>query len=74
MPPAPLLIAHRGMPRRERENTLPSFRAALHAGADAIELDVHATPDGVVKFEHKSKTRLKVSVYPEAASDTTTAA
>ena len=30
---SPLRIAHRGMPRRERENTLPSFAAALAAGA-----------------------------------------
>lgn len=49
---APLRIAHRGMPRRERENTLPSFAAALAAGADGIELDVHATADGVVVVHH----------------------
>ncbi|HTK48086.1 MAG TPA: glycerophosphodiester phosphodiesterase [Gemmatimonadaceae bacterium] len=56
MPPRPILIAHRGMPRRERENTLPSFRAALAAGADAIELDVHATSDGVVVVHHDPST------------------
>ena len=44
------------MPRRERENTLPSFRAALAAGADAIELDVHATSDGVVVVHHDPAT------------------
>ena len=48
----PLRIAHRGMPRRARENTLPSFAAALAAGADGIELDVHATADGVVVVHH----------------------
>lgn len=48
----PLRIAHRGMPRRIRENTLPSFAAALSAGADGIELDVHATADGVVVVHH----------------------
>lgn len=48
----PLRIAHRGMPRRVRENTLPSFEAALAAGADGIELDVHATVDGVVVVHH----------------------
>ena len=48
----PLRIAHRGMPRRVRENTLPSFTAALLAGADGIELDVHATADGVVVVHH----------------------
>src|ERR1044071_5156380 len=52
MPVRPLRIAHRGMPRRVRENTLPSFEAALAAGADGIELDVHATADGVVVVHH----------------------
>jgi glycerophosphoryl diester phosphodiesterase len=40
------------MPRRIRENTLSSFEAALSAGADGIELDVHATADGVVVVHH----------------------
>ena len=40
------------MPRRVRENTLASFAAALDAGADGIELDVHATSDGVVVVHH----------------------
>jgi glycerophosphoryl diester phosphodiesterase len=40
------------MPRRARENTLASFALALAAGADGIELDVHATSDGVVVVNH----------------------
>jgi glycerophosphoryl diester phosphodiesterase len=48
----PLRIAHRGMPRLAPENTLPSFALALEAGADGIELDVHATKDGVVVVHH----------------------
>jgi glycerophosphoryl diester phosphodiesterase len=40
------------MPRRARENTLPSFAAALAAGADGIELDVHCTADHVVVVHH----------------------
>jgi glycerophosphoryl diester phosphodiesterase len=52
MPALPLRIAHRGMPRLARENTLPSFALALEAGADGIELDVHATRDGVVVVHH----------------------
>lgn len=52
MPPLPLRIAHRGLPRLARENTLPSFALALEAGADGIELDVHATHDGVVVVHH----------------------
>jgi len=46
------IIAHRGAPRAYTENTLPSFRCALEGGADAIELDVHATADGVVVVHH----------------------
>ena len=57
MPDRPLRIAHRGMPRRLRENTLPSFAAALAAGADGIELDVHATSDGVVVVHHDAVSR-----------------
>lgn len=52
MPHHPLHIAHRGMPRLARENTLPSFALALEAGADGLELDVHATRDGVVVVHH----------------------
>jgi glycerophosphoryl diester phosphodiesterase len=58
----PLRIAHRGMPRRERENTLPSFAAALSAGADGIELDVHATADGVVVVHHDAQAVGGVSI------------
>lgn len=51
--PAPLeIIAHRGAPRAYTENTLPSFRCAIDGGADAIELDVHTTLDGVVVVHH----------------------
>jgi glycerophosphoryl diester phosphodiesterase len=48
----PALIAHRGAPREHPENTLPSFARALELGADGIELDVHATSDGVVVVHH----------------------
>lgn len=48
----PLRIAHRGLPRLARENTLSSFALALEAGADGIELDVHATSDGAVVVHH----------------------
>jgi glycerophosphoryl diester phosphodiesterase len=45
-------IAHRGSPHQKLENTLPSFEAALANGADAIELDVHVSSDGVVVVHH----------------------
>ena len=43
------------MPRQARENTLASFALALAAGADGIELDVHATSDGVVVVHHDAE-------------------
>src|SRR5919205_2879218 len=48
----PQLIAHRGAPRERPENTLPAFLRALALGAEGIELDVHATADGVVVVHH----------------------
>ena len=40
------------MPRERPENTLPGFALALEAGVQAIELDVHATADGIVVVHH----------------------
>ena len=45
-------VAHRGAPYVARENTLASFRAAVAAGADAVELDVRLTRDGVPVVLH----------------------
>jgi glycerophosphoryl diester phosphodiesterase len=49
---APEIIAHRGAHDRYPENSLPAFEAAVDQGADGIELDVHATRDGVVVVHH----------------------
>ncbi|MCX5331016.1 MULTISPECIES: glycerophosphodiester phosphodiesterase [unclassified Streptomyces] len=45
-------VAHRGDPYRVRENTLDSLRAALELGADAVEIDVRLTRDGVPVLLH----------------------
>ena len=45
-------IAHRGAKREFPENTLSSFRRAFELGADAVELDVHSTRDGVIVVHH----------------------
>jgi glycerophosphoryl diester phosphodiesterase len=45
-------VAHRGDPYRFRENTLPSLRSALGRGADAVEIDVRVTRDGVPVLLH----------------------
>jgi glycerophosphoryl diester phosphodiesterase len=45
-------IGHRGAKREHPENTLAAFKTAFERRADAIELDVHATRDGVVVVNH----------------------
>ncbi|KUM67772.1 glycerophosphodiester phosphodiesterase [Streptomyces sp. ISL-22] len=45
-------VAHRGDPYRVRENTLDSLRSALRLGADALEIDVRLTRDGVPVLLH----------------------
>ncbi|MFF4653351.1 glycerophosphodiester phosphodiesterase [Streptomyces sp. NPDC001380] len=52
LPAVPRAVAHRGDPYRHRENTLPSLRSALAAGADAVEVDVRLTRDGVPVLLH----------------------
>ncbi|MBT2369761.1 glycerophosphodiester phosphodiesterase [Streptomyces sp. ISL-10] len=46
------IVAHRGDPYRARENTLPSLRSAFAHGADAAEIDVRLTRDGVPVLLH----------------------
>lgn len=50
--PRPRLFAHRGGAKVAPENTLAAFTAGLAAGADRLELDVHATRDGHVVVIH----------------------
>jgi glycerophosphoryl diester phosphodiesterase len=47
-----LVVAHRGASAQQPENTLAAFEAAARAGADAIELDVRLTADGVPVVLH----------------------
>ena len=59
----PEWIAHRGASREAHENTIPAFAIALERGADAIELDVHATADGIVVVHHDPA--LSTTLAPE---------
>ncbi|MFJ3519477.1 glycerophosphodiester phosphodiesterase [Streptomyces sp. NPDC090131] len=45
-------VGHRGDPYRVRENTLASIRSAFARGADAVEIDVRLTRDGVPVLLH----------------------
>lgn len=53
-------IGHRGAPRECMENTLPSFLRAVALGANAVELDVHVSADGVPVVHHDPELSPKV--------------
>jgi glycerophosphoryl diester phosphodiesterase len=48
----PERISHRGAHQTHPENSIAAFERAIELGADGIELDVHATRDGVVVVHH----------------------
>ncbi|MCH7835733.1 MAG: glycerophosphodiester phosphodiesterase [Chloroflexi bacterium] len=48
----PLVISHRARAGHAPENTLAGIRAALQIGADAIEVDVQASADGLPVLMH----------------------
>ncbi|KAG6035308.1 hypothetical protein E4U41_006139, partial [Claviceps citrina] len=48
----PQAIAHRGYKALWPENTISAFRAAVSAGAHALETDVRLTRDGVAVLSH----------------------
>jgi glycerophosphoryl diester phosphodiesterase len=53
MSPTPFrIVAHRGVTARAPGNTMAAFRAALELGADAIEMDVRLSSDGVPVVHH----------------------
>lgn len=53
---APLVIGHRGYPRKYPENTVASFLGALIHGAAGVELDVRLSGDGEVVVIHDPDT------------------
>ncbi len=46
------IYAHRGASAELPENTMAAFRRAAELGVDALELDLHATRDGVLVVSH----------------------
>src|SRR5215208_5368632 len=46
------IVGHRGNAAHAPENTMESFRQALAAGAECIELDVRQSADGVPVLIH----------------------
>jgi len=48
----PLVVGHRGWLDQYPENTIPSLRAALDLGVDALEFDLHLSRDGHIVVIH----------------------
>jgi glycerophosphoryl diester phosphodiesterase len=48
----PLVHGHRGARAVLPENTIPAFKYAIQAGADAVEMDVAVSSDNVVVISH----------------------
>jgi glycerophosphoryl diester phosphodiesterase len=57
VPSFPLVIAHRGASRDAPANTPAAFETAIALGADAVELDVRRTADGVLVVHHNASRR-----------------
>ncbi len=51
-PEKPLVIAHRGYSLMAPENTIISYRKAIEAGADMLEVDINLTRDGQLVMIH----------------------
>ena len=51
------IVGHRGSSADRPENTLASYRRALEAGANIVEIDVRTTKDGVLVSMHDADVR-----------------
>ena len=64
------IYAHRGASAELPENTMAAFRRAIELGADALELDIHATRDGVLVVSHDPDGRRPAGVAARLAEVT----
>ena len=61
------IYAHRGASAELPENTMAAFRRAVELGVDALELDIHATRDGVLVVSHDPDGRRMAGVAERLA-------
>ncbi len=59
---------HRGSRGTLPENTLPGFEAAIAAGVNRLELDLHISADGEVIIHHNFFTRSDLSTYKDGTA------
>jgi glycerophosphoryl diester phosphodiesterase len=65
----PLAVSHRGLHTTLPENSIPAFEAAIAAGAEGIELDVHGSADGVLYVHHDPVLDVNGGLVPFTALD-----
>jgi glycerophosphoryl diester phosphodiesterase len=53
-----IIVAHRGYSAAFRENSAPSWRGAVAAGADVVEVDIRMSADGAFVCAHDPDLRL----------------
>ena len=70
LPPAPIVIAHRGASGERPEHTLAAYELAIDQGADVIEPDLVPTRDGVLVARHENDITdtTDVAAHPEFAN------
>ena len=67
----PAVIAHRGASGHAHENSPAAFKRAVELGADSVELDIHATPDGALLVHHDAEVKGigRIGELPRSAFD-----
>lgn len=70
----PAVVAHRGASGYRPEHTLDAYRTAIRMGADAIELDLVPTADGMLLARHENElgATTDIAEHPEFAHLRTT--
>ncbi|WP_438855990.1 glycerophosphodiester phosphodiesterase family protein [Agromyces sp. M3QZ16-3] len=69
-PSAPRVLAHRGLALTVPENTLAAFEAAVRAGAQYLETDIHPSAEGAAVLAHDPTLR-RVAGRADAVSELT---
>lgn len=63
-----LVHGHRGARAIYAENTIAGFLYAIESGADALELDVHVTGDGVLVVAHDPRINREICTGPHTGA------
>ena len=61
----PLILGHRGQPKKYQENTLDGIKSLIDTGADGFTVDAHLTKNGdLVAFNAVANTTVSSLKWP----------